>query len=156
MTNILECIFSFYTFIILLIALKTISTACNVYIKYKLSILYDTCTIFKFICIYHVESARASRIFSIDERNSMLYSINKNINLYKLGVDASKLSKYKLSVEDNIDEFISLLKMCDDLNYITVQTTAHELEYMAWFLIVEKIKIYKMISTLNAFRILGP
>lgn len=146
---------SFCTLIVLFIAVKVVVFFVEIYVKYKLAVLHDIAIVFKFICVSHVESARASSIFSIDERNSMLYSINKNVNYYKTSVNPRNIAGYNLSIENSIDSFVSMLKLCDDLNYVTVQTTAHELEYMAWFLIVEKIKLYRILSTLRASRVLA-
>jgi hypothetical protein len=63
------------------------------------------------------------------------------------------MSKEKLKVENLIDEYVEIMKFCDSINYITIQTTAHELEYIGWFLIIEKIKLYNIVSTffLNRF-----
>lgn len=146
---------SFYTFIFLIAVLKLVGTVVDRYIKYKLAVLHDIAVVFKHVCISHVESSRAAAIFSVDERNNMLYSINKNVNYYTNSVDPKKIKLCNLSVENSIDSYVSILKLCDDLNYITIQTTAHELEYMAWFLIVEKIKLYKIMSTLRAFHSLA-
>lgn len=146
---------SFCTIIVLFIAAKAVVFLVEIYVKYKLAVLHDIAIVFKFICVSHVESARSASIFSIDERNSMLYSINKNVNYYKTSVNPKNITKYNLSIENSIDSFVSMLKLCDDLNYVTVQTTAHELEYMAWFLIVEKIKLYRILSTLRASRVLA-
>jgi len=125
------------------------------YIRYKLYLLRDICMVFKYVCIAHIESARSAKIFSIDERNNMLYNINKlsnayNANLKKLDSMPNNLFR----IESEIDSYVSLITFCDELNYITVQTSAHELEYMAWFLILEKIKICKIISTISSSQIL--
>lgn len=151
----LDCYSSFYTFIVVILLAKVVSAVIDKYVKYKLAVLHDIAVVFKYVCISHVESARAAAIFSVDERNNMLYSINKNVNSYTHSVDSKKIKLCNLSVENSIDSYVSMLKLCDDLNYITIQTTAHELEYMAWFLIVEKIKLYRIMSTLRAFHALA-
>jgi hypothetical protein len=86
----------------------------------------------------------------------MIYNINKIYNKYEKKLDFNSIicmSKEKLKVENLIDEYVEIMKFCDSINYITIQTTAHELEYIGWFLIIEKIKLYNIVSTffLNRF-----
>ena len=126
------------------------------YIKYKLSYLSETAKIFKYVCIYHIKSAQQRDIISLDEECEMIYNINKIYNKYEKKLDFNSIicmSKEKLKVENLIDEYVEIMKFCDSINYITIQTTAHELEYIGWFLIIEKIKLYNIVSTffLNRF-----
>ena len=125
------------------------------YIKYKLSLLRDICVLFKYVCINHIESARSANMFSIDERNNMLYTINKLSNRYNAVLKKMHSMPNDLfRIENEIENSVSLIAFCDEINYITTQTSAHELEYIAWFLILEKIKLYKLISIASSFQIL--
>lgn len=125
------------------------------YIKYKISLLRDICIVFKHVCINHIESARSTNMFSIDERNNMLYNINKITNRYNVVLKKlNSIPNDLFRIENEIENSVSLITFCDEINYITIQTSAHELEYIAWFLILEKIKIYKLISIVSSFQIL--
>ena len=120
----------------------------DLYIKYQITVLLDLALLFKYICIAHLDSARAARIFSNDERNQILYEITDSTNKFRRSLIIKSISD--LSLENYIDEATELFKVCDNMNYITIQTTAHELEYVAWILISRRVSLFNQIKIANS------
>lgn len=120
----------------------------DLYIKYQITVLLDLALLFKYICIAHLDSTRAARIFSNDERNQILYEITNSTNKFRRSLIIKSISD--LSLENYIDEATELFKVCDNMNYITIQTTAHELEYVAWILISRRVSLFNQIKIANS------
>jgi hypothetical protein len=89
--------------------------------KYHVYMSAKLIEIFRQISMMHICS---SEMFSIDERKNLANRLNRIVNKYSLG---------SYSAAD-------MFKLCDDMNYITLQTSAHELELIAWQLIELKLR----------------
>lgn len=119
----------------------------DIYIKYQITVLLDLAILFKHICIAHLDSTRAAHIFSNDERNHILHEITKSTNKFRKSLIINSITD--LSLENYIDDITELFKVCDNMNYITIQTTAHELEYIAWILISRRVSLFNQIKVVN-------
>lgn len=119
----------------------------DIYIKYQITVLLDLAILFKHICISHLDSTRAAHIFSNDERNYILHEITKSTNKFRKSLIINSITD--LSLENYIDDITELFKVCDNMNYITIQTTAHELEYIAWILISRRVSLFNQIKVVN-------
>lgn len=133
--------------ILIAIFISFIKIILDIYIKYQITVLLDLALLFKHICIAHLDSTRAARIFSNDERNHILYEITKSVNKFRKSLIINSISD--LSLENYIDDSTELFKVCDNMNYITIQTTAHELEYVAWILISRRVSLFNQIKILK-------
>lgn len=133
--------------IFIVIFISFIKIILDMYIKYQITVLLDLALLFKHICITHLDSARAMRIFSNDERNHILYEINSSTNKFRRSLIINSIND--LDMENYIDDAKELFTVCDNMNYITIQTTAHELEYVAWILISRRVTLFNQIKTVN-------
>jgi hypothetical protein len=127
--------------------MASIKIILDMYIKYQITVLLDLALLFKHICINHLESTRAARIFSNDERNHILHEITSSTNKFRRSLIINSITD--LSLENYIDDATELFKVCDNMNYITIQTTAHELEYVAWILISRRVSLFNQIKIVN-------
>jgi len=123
--------------IICFIVYRLFITVLRGYIEYQVNITIQFANLFRHLAHMHINSNRAISIFSIEERIYNLERINKVINKY--------ISYIKNINHDfkhiNISLCVELFLACDEMNYITVQTSAHELEYIVWKLIKNKVYI---------------
>ncbi len=112
-------------------------TVGALYIQFIRNNCYDMIENFKKICQLHIHSDRANHLFTPLEIESLSKEIIKSGNQYKNSI----VGNQAWSEEDDTENMKKLFKIADDLNYITIQTSAHNLEFIVVYLIIQRTKL---------------
>ena len=112
----------------------------DLYLEYVKKNCFTTANNLKELCFFHLNSNRASTLYSKQETESLSKEIIINIDAYiNIIKEASSIST-QLNIQNINDKckknMIKLFKIADDLNYITLQTSAHNIEIIVIYLVI--------------------
>lgn len=125
----------------------------DLYLEYVKKNCFTTANNLKELCFFHLNSNRASTLYSKQETESLSKEIIINIDAYiNIIKEASSIST-QLNIQNINDKckknMIKLFKIADDLNYITLQTSAHNIEIIVIYLVIQRTKLINIYDFLS-------
>lgn len=123
----------------------TIHTIICIYVQFirnNCNIMVDN---FIHICQFHLNTDRAANLYNSLE----MESLNKEIIKYGKEYRDSIMECNDCGINKDIDNMKKLFKIADDLNYITIQTSAHNVEFVVVFLIIQRTKLRNITKYFN-------
>jgi hypothetical protein len=134
----------------LLCATIGVSYIClELYIEYIKRNCFTTVNNLKDLCFFHLNSNRASILYSKSETDFLSKEIIESVGDYIEILNYSHCNGAVVNNEKCKKNMIRLIKIADDLNYITIQTSAHNIEIIVIYLIIQRTKLFNIIESKN-------
>lgn len=123
----------------------TIHTIMSIYVQFIRNNCITMLNNFVHICQFHLTTDRANKLYNSLEMESLNKEIIKSSGEYKDSI----MECNDWRDDKDVDNMKRLFKIADELNYITIQTSAHNVEFVVVFLIIQRTKLRNITKYFN-------